>query len=85
MDNKDAELDRLRSAYKSAVDTWVAAIRAEEALASGDHSLREADKWEAACRVAEEAAQDPRHEGRTRRGDLVEILRPVVRVTRCGI
>jgi hypothetical protein len=60
MDNKDAELDRLRSAYKSAVDTWVAAIRAEEALASGDHSLREADKWEA------DLAAWPRKQHKTR-------------------
>ena len=55
MANEDAELDRLQAAHKSAVDTWVAAIRAEEALASGDHSLAEVDKWEAAYWVAEKA------------------------------
>ena len=55
MDNEDAELDRLQGAYKSAVDTWVAAIRAEEALSSGDHNLAQVDKWEAAHFVAEEA------------------------------
>jgi hypothetical protein len=53
MDNEDAELDRLQSAYKSAVDTWVATIRAEEALSSGDHNLAQVDKWEAAHFVAE--------------------------------
>jgi len=55
MDNEVAELDRLQAAYKVAVDAWVMAIRAEEALASGDHTLAEVDKWEAAYRVAEEA------------------------------
>lgn len=55
MDNEDVELDRLQGAYKSAVDTWVAAIRAEEALASADTNLVQVDKWEAAYFVAEEA------------------------------
>jgi hypothetical protein len=32
-------LDALRATYKSAVDEWVAAIRAEEALAVPDHSM----------------------------------------------
>jgi hypothetical protein len=41
------ELDQLQAAYKAAVDAWVAAIRAEEALASvADHSVAELDKWE---------------------------------------
>ena len=31
-------LDELQQAYKKAVDEYVAAIRAEEALASPDHS-----------------------------------------------
>jgi len=55
MDNEDAELDRLQGAYKSAVDTRVAAIRAEEVLSSGDHKLAQVDKWEAAHFVAEKA------------------------------
>jgi hypothetical protein len=33
-----ADYDRLRQSYKDAVDTWVAAIREEEALATPDHS-----------------------------------------------
>ena len=40
------ELGELQAAYKAAVDNWVAAIREEEALASGNHNV--ADKWEAA-------------------------------------
>ncbi len=55
MSDDDAELDRLQSAYKAAVDTWVAAIRAEEALASVNHSVAEVDTWENAHFLAEEA------------------------------
>jgi len=44
----DQALDQLQGAYKAAVEEWVAAIRQEEALASGDHSLAEVDQWEAA-------------------------------------
>jgi hypothetical protein len=43
-----AELDRLQSSYKAAVEEWVAAIRKEEALASVDHSEADVDAWEAA-------------------------------------
>jgi hypothetical protein len=42
------ELDQLQMAYKAAVDRWVAAIREEEALASGNHNVAELDEWEAA-------------------------------------
>jgi hypothetical protein len=42
------ELDQLQAAYRAAVDEWVAAIREEEALASGNHSVAELDQWEAA-------------------------------------
>lgn len=42
------ELDELQAAYKAAVETWIAAIRKEEALASGDHSVAEVDEWEKA-------------------------------------
>jgi hypothetical protein len=33
------ELDELQAAYKATVDNWVAAIRVEEALASGNPML----------------------------------------------
>lgn len=55
MSDEHAELDRLQSAYKAAVDAWVAAIRAEEELASVHHTVAEVDKWENAHFVAEEA------------------------------
>lgn len=44
----DQALDQLQAAYKAAVEEWVVAIREEEALASGNHSVAEIDKWEAA-------------------------------------
>jgi hypothetical protein len=48
MENEDLDLDRMQSAYKAAVEEWVAAIREEEALASVNHSVAEIDKWEGA-------------------------------------
>ncbi len=41
----EAELDKLQAGYQKAVDDWVTAIRAEEALASVHHSVAELDKW----------------------------------------
>ena len=52
-----AELDRLQSSYKAAVEEWIAAIRKEEALASADHSEAEIDVWEAAGLAEEEARE----------------------------
>jgi hypothetical protein len=43
-----SELDRLQSAYRAAIEEWIAAIRQEEALASVDHSVADVDKWEGA-------------------------------------
>ncbi len=42
----DQDFDALRAAYKEAVDHWVAAIQAEEALATEDHSMIEMEKWD---------------------------------------
>lgn len=55
MDDENVELDRLQNAYKAAVDTWVLAIRAEEALASVNHTVAEVNSWENAHFLAEEA------------------------------
>jgi hypothetical protein len=41
-----AELDKMQSDYKAAVDEWVAAIRKEEALASVNHNVAQVDQWE---------------------------------------
>jgi hypothetical protein len=53
----DAELERLRQAYKAGVDEWVAAIREEEALAMPDYSLPASERWDKAG-FNEQAAQD---------------------------
>jgi hypothetical protein len=42
------ELDTLQAAYKDAVESWIAAIRKEEALASVNHEIAEIDQWEKA-------------------------------------
>jgi hypothetical protein len=39
-------LDQSRLAYKQAVDAWVNAIRAEEALATPDHSMTAMEAWD---------------------------------------
>jgi hypothetical protein len=44
----DTNLDDLRLSYKAAVDEWVEAIRAEEALATPDHSMIAMEHWDAA-------------------------------------
>jgi hypothetical protein len=41
-----SNLDQLRLAYKQATDLWVATIRAEEALATPDHSILAWEKWD---------------------------------------
>jgi hypothetical protein len=51
------DLDQSRAAYKQAVDEWVAAIRAEEALATVDHSMIAMEKWDDA-HFAEHMAHD---------------------------
>jgi len=42
------DLDQLRLSYKKAVDEWVDTIRAEEALATPDHSMVAMEHWDAA-------------------------------------
>jgi hypothetical protein len=50
-----AELDRMQSDYKQAVEDWIATIRNEEALASVDHSVADVDQWEEAGFTEEQA------------------------------
>jgi hypothetical protein len=49
------DLDHLRMDYKNAVDEWVNAIRAEEALATPDHSMVAMERWDAAHFVEHDA------------------------------
>ena len=46
MENLD--FDQLLTNYRQAIDAWVDAIRAEEALANEDHSMIEMEKWDTA-------------------------------------
>ena len=46
MSSEHPDLDELQATYKAAVDSWIAVIRKEEALASVNHTLAEVDKWE---------------------------------------
>ncbi len=46
MDNSN--LDELRLAYKLATDQWVLAVRAEEALATPEHSELAWERWDEA-------------------------------------
>jgi hypothetical protein len=52
---QDTDFDQLLKAYRQATDSWVAAIRAEEALANDDHSMVEMEKWDAAAFVTDDA------------------------------
>jgi hypothetical protein len=52
---QDIHFDKLLSDYRQAVDKWVAAIEAEEALANDDHSMVEMEKWDAAGFTVQDA------------------------------
>ena len=53
-------LDELQAAYKQAVDQFVAAIRAEEALATPDHSETAMEKWDGADFSVQDAGKKAR-------------------------
>jgi hypothetical protein len=60
---EDLNFDQLLKNYRAAVDHWVDAIHAEEALANDDHSMVEMEKWDAAglaLQDAESAAKKAR-------------------------
>jgi hypothetical protein len=52
---QNIDFDKLLREYRAAVDGWVAAIEAEEALANDDHSMVEMEKWDAAAFVVQDA------------------------------
>ena len=54
-------LDALRLAYKQATDQWVAAIRAEEDLATPDHSVVAWEHWDTAGFAEEDARSKAKH------------------------
>jgi hypothetical protein len=46
--NDSQILDQLLQNYKQSTDAWIAAIRAEEALATSDHSMVAMEHWDTA-------------------------------------
>ncbi len=71
MSSEHAELDRLQHAYKAAVDSWITAIRAEEKLASVNHTVAQVDEWENAHFHAEEG----RHRAEAAKAEYEAALR----------
>jgi hypothetical protein len=45
---ENINFDQLLHDYRQAIDAWVDAIHAEEALANDDHSMVEMEKWDTA-------------------------------------
>jgi hypothetical protein len=72
MDN--AELDKLRLNYKAAVEHWIAAIHAEENLATPDHSAPAVEDWD----QANFAEEDARTVAKTARKEYQDALREVL-------
>jgi hypothetical protein len=73
----DTNLDQLRLNYKKAVDEWVEAIRAEEALATPDHSMRAMEAWD--------AAHFKEHDAHTRATEAREAYKDGLREANYGI
>ena len=73
----DADLDRLRLAYKAAVDEWVESIRTEEALATPDHSMTSMEHWD--------AAHFREHDAHTKATEAREAYKDALRVVNYGI
>ena len=71
---ENAELDALRSKYKAAVEQWIAAIRAEENLATPDHSMVAVEDWE----KANFSEEDARNIAKTARAEYQDALREVL-------
>jgi Tfp pilus assembly protein PilN len=67
------DLNGLQQAYKQAVDAWVAAIRAEEALANANHSETAMEKWDR----ADFAVQDAGKQAKEARDDYKDALRRI--------
>ena len=71
MENDHSELDEMQRAYKAAVEEWIVAIRKEEALASGNHSVAEVDEWE----KAHDDEEDARDKVKTAKEEYEDALR----------
>jgi hypothetical protein len=73
----EQDLDQLRLAYKEAIDEWIDAIRAEEALATPDHSMLAMEEWD--------AAHLKEHDAHTRTTEAREAYKDALRRLNYGI
>jgi hypothetical protein len=71
------DLDQLRLSYKTAVNDWVDAIRAEEALATPDHSMVAMEQWD--------AAHFKEHDAHTRVTEARDAYKDALRTVNYGI
>jgi hypothetical protein len=71
---ENAELDQLRFKYKAAVERWIAAIRAEENLATADHSMIQVEQWD----QAGFAEEDSRNIAKAAKQEYADALREVL-------
>jgi hypothetical protein len=71
---ENTELDQLRIKYKAAVERWIAAIRAEENLATTDHSMPAVENWD----QANFAEEDARTVAKNARKEYQDALREVL-------
>jgi hypothetical protein len=72
-----SELDQLRLAYKAAIDEWVDAIRAEEALPTPDHSMTAMEHWD--------TAHFAEHDAHTKATEAREAYKDALRTVNYGI
>ncbi len=54
------DFDLLLRNYKGSVEKWIAAIRAEESLATADHSMVAMERWDEADGAVQEAEGEAR-------------------------
>jgi hypothetical protein len=71
------DLDQLRLAYKKVTDEWIAAIRAEEDLATSDHSMTAWEKWD--------DAHFREHDAHTKATEAREAYKSALRKANYGI
>ena len=57
----DTEYDTLLNNYTHAVDHWVATIRAEEALALPDHTMKQMEAWDTAALAQHDAERSAKN------------------------
>jgi len=66
---KNPDFDRLLRIYKVSIERWVAAIHAEESLATADHSMFAMESWDSAdfaVQTEEKRAKKARDDYKTR-------------------